>query len=312
VEAADGLDRLAAGVVRPARPLLGDRRPELVGVVRGLVRAASGPGRRPRRSASDIDVSRWFGVTAKSGRVVGLALFANALRGELPRSLGSLSNLRELLLHHNQLVGEIPDSLGGLSQLETLDLSNNRFSGPLPPELAAASRLVYLNVSSNRLSGRLPDALGHLARLEALHLNQNSFTGPVPPSFGSLAKLEVLNASNCWLTGHLPASLAKLTQLRVLFLGHNRLTGTLDVLAPLCARDDPRQTRGRLSELYANDNNLDIDAVHPDLADGLNVLFLDRNRTPLRHHPRDDDLPAAFSTAALRTELSRLDRPNDS
>ncbi|KAJ8609145.1 hypothetical protein CTAYLR_006064 [Chrysophaeum taylorii] len=235
-------------------------------------------------SASDIDVSRWFGVTAKMGRVVGLALFSNSLRGELPRSLGSLANLRELLLHHNQLVGEIPTSLGTLRCLETLDLSANRFSGELPASLAAATRLVYLNVSSNRLSGALPEALGNLTRLEALHVDHNSFTGAIPPSLGALSKLEVLNASNCWLTGELPASLACLVSLRVLFLGHNRLTGRLDVLAPLCYdhRRGPPHDRhlpsGQLRELYANDNNLDVRDVHPTLATNLSVLFVERNR----------------------------------
>jgi len=188
-------------------------------------------------SSSDVDVARWFGVTAKSGRVVGVALFSNSLRGELPPSLGSLANLRELLLHHNSLVGEIPATLGNLTRLETLDLSANRLNGPLAPELFGRwTRLQYLNLSSNRLSGELPAALGSATRLEALHLDHNSFTGSVPAEIGHLTRLEVFNASHCWLTGELPASMKDLVALRVLFLGHNRLSGTLDALAPLCRR----------------------------------------------------------------------------
>lgn len=290
------------------------------------------------RSASDIDVSRWFGVTAKSGRVVGLALFSNSLRGELPRSLGSLSNLRELLLHHNQLVGEIPGSLGGLRCLETLDLSNNQFSGEMPSQLARATRLVYLNVSSNRLSGRLPDAIGHnLTRLEALHVNHNSFTGLIPESFGNLAKVEVFNASNCWLTGDLPSSLVKLTSLRVLFLGHNRLTGRLDVLAPLCFSESIHDTfpcglreTGQLREVYANDNNFDVSDVHPCLSTSLSVLYIERNkprtvantsasqRTPVvsrqQRHPdvsgqllyRNQLQSSTWSTATIQFELANV------
>lgn len=255
-------------------------------------------------SAKDIDVSRWFGVTAKSGRVVGLALFSNSLRGELPPSLGSLSNLRELLLHHNRLVGEIPKTLGCLRRLETLDLSSNQLSGELPSELARATRLVYLNVSANRLSGRLPDAVGqNLTRLEALHVNHNSFTGPIPESLGNLARLEVLNISNCWLTGELPDALARLASLRVLFVGHNRLTGSLDVLAPLCrSHNNPA---GNLREVYANDNNLNVNKVHPHLTH-LSVLFVDRNRPRPSRRVAHDEADGPWSTAALHAQLARI------
>lgn len=257
----------------------------------------------------DIDVSRWFGVTAKSGRVVGLALFSNSLRGELPQSLGSLANVRELLLHHNMLVGEIPTSLGDLKCLETLDLSANRFSGELP-SLAGAQRLVYLNVSQNRLSGAIPADLGRkLNKLEALHLNQNSFTGPIPDSFGSLQRLEVLNVSNCWLTGELPKPLAKLTSLRVVFLGRNRLQGTLDVFAPICYDDEfhhgaPHRGDGQLREVYANDNNFDVSHVHPRLA-ALDVLFVDRNK-PTKPRPPAPATDASSSWRDLHRELDAI------
>lgn len=267
-------------------------------------------------SASDVDVSGWFGVTAKSGRVVGLALFSNSLRGELPRSIGNLANLRELLLHHNQLVGEIPKSLGGLKSLETLDLSNNHFSGELV-EGNFSPRIVYLNLSSNRLSGSLA-TLGHLSKLQALHVDHNSFVGPIPASFGNLASLEVFNASNCWLTGDLPRTLACLKSLRVLFLGHNRLTGTLDVLAALCSSHN-----AQFRELYANDNNFDVDVVHPNLTDNLSCLFIERNRTTTtahqqlnpssaRHHPSShmpSPLRNSSSTSSLRSSSSSSAAP---
>ena len=292
--------------------------------------------------STDIDVSTWFGVTAKSGRVVGLALFSNSLRGEIPPSLGSLSNLRELLLHHNQLVGEIPPSLGSLHSLETLDLSANKLNGRLHDSLfSPSSRLQYVNLSSNRLSGELPEALGNLAKLEALHVDHNSFTGPLPSSIGKLQKLEVLNASNCWLTQDLPFSMRDLKSLKVLFLGHNRLTGSLDVLANLCTTtssprsydDHDSESGGSLREVYANDNNLDVTSVHPTLRSHLAVLFVDRNRprpanrrqqsprrgsnpSPQNHHRADDDRgqqqqqpredPLAWSTADLQQNIDRI------
>ena len=46
----------------------------------------------------------------------------NALSGEIPAELGSLSNLTWLYLNDNDLSGEIPAELGSLSNLTTLYL----------------------------------------------------------------------------------------------------------------------------------------------------------------------------------------------
>ncbi|KAJ1450953.1 hypothetical protein M885DRAFT_31186 [Pelagophyceae sp. CCMP2097] len=160
--------------------------------------------------SASVDVATWFGVSAKNGRITGVALFSNGLRGELPPSLGSLANLRELLLHHNLLVGAIPTSVWKLQLLHTLDLSSNRFSGCIPSAIGAMRCLEYLNLSSNRLSGEIPPELGMLARLEALHLDHNSLAGALPASLGDLESLELLNVSHCWLQGPLPLELIKL------------------------------------------------------------------------------------------------------
>ena len=82
LEAPRGLDRLASRLEGIARAPLHDERPEVV-----LARRLGVPGDWP-------DVSKWFGVRCKRGRVVGLRLFDNGLSGGLPRSVGRLSNLR--------------------------------------------------------------------------------------------------------------------------------------------------------------------------------------------------------------------------
>ena len=266
-------------------------------VLHELFSATDGPGSwewKEGWAATDVDVSRWFGVSARAGRVVGLNLFGNRLRGFLPDTVGSLTNLRELVLHHNELGGVIPATLGKLRRLETLDLSCNRLEGGIPDALGGCASLEYLNLAQNRLSGALPPALGRMGSLEALHVDHNGFAGRLPRELGDCARLEVVNASHCRLSGRLPAELGRLARLKALFLGHNAFEGGLEALAPLCGppprvtldrgaaalADAPHAEAGALKEVYVNDNRMDVGDPPPRLVAGLNVLFVVRNEPP--------------------------------
>ena len=53
----------------------------------------------------------------------------------IPAELGSLSNLKQLVLTYNRLSGEILAELGSLSNLEYLVLHSNELSGCVPSSL---------------------------------------------------------------------------------------------------------------------------------------------------------------------------------
>jgi len=71
------------------------------------------------------------------------------LSGEIPSSLGGLTNLTQLLLHYNQLSGPIPASLGNLTYLRTLFVQNNQLSGEIPSSLRNLELLTYFYLHSN-------------------------------------------------------------------------------------------------------------------------------------------------------------------
>ncbi len=199
-----------------------------------------------------VPLEEWYGVaTDGSGRVTGLELTSNGLRGPLPdalshladleslgladnaltgpisSSLGRLSNLRELSLWRNELTGRIPDALGNLANLESLSLDGNRLTGPVPSSLGRLSNLRELSLSRNELTGRIPGALSDLANLRSLGLDINGLTGPIPSSFGRLSNLEELRLYGNELTGRIPDGLGDLANLRLLSLGDNGLTGPI-------------------------------------------------------------------------------------
>jgi Leucine-rich repeat (LRR) protein len=67
----------------------------------------------------------WYGVSCRDGRVRGLALGDNNLKGSISKKLFKLKRLEMLLLNDNELSGEIPRSLIKLRKLTQLYLNDN-------------------------------------------------------------------------------------------------------------------------------------------------------------------------------------------
>ena len=144
---------------------------------------------------SDMPLGEWFGVSTNTlGRVVRLELLDNALSGNIPPGLGSLSDLTYVSFYNNQLSGGIPPKLGNLSNLQLLELDNNQLSGNIPPELGNLSKLNTLRLPGNQLSGNIPPELGNLNNLTTLYLfNNTALYGPLPGSFTGLDNLQNLH-----------------------------------------------------------------------------------------------------------------------
>ncbi|MDE2716852.1 MAG: hypothetical protein OXI33_07535, partial [Chloroflexota bacterium] len=182
---------------------------------------------------SERPIREWHGVTNDaSGRVSVLLLESNKLVGELPKELGSLSNLKRLEFGNNQLTGEIPRELGNLSDLETLLLGSDSsyaggLSGSIPKELGSLSKLEVLNLRFNLLTGDIPAELGNLTSLNSLLLGYNRLTGEIPAELGGLFNLKNLEIVYNGLTGDIPAELGNLSNLTRLLLGHNQLSGEI-------------------------------------------------------------------------------------
>ena len=112
---------------------------------------------------TDAPLGEWYGVTAdETGRVVEVDIGDNWLVGSLPPEMGSLTNLRKLLLSHNYLGGEIPPELGQLSNLTHMYLRFTHLSGEIPGEFTNLENLQELILSQNLLSGDIPMELTEL------------------------------------------------------------------------------------------------------------------------------------------------------
>lgn len=124
-------------------------------------------------------VSTWYGVEISNGRVVGLNLADNNLKGQLPSSIGDLQYLETLALFNNQIEGPLPDSVYEISTLKVLLLNNNKFSGSLSPKIGNFNSLENLSLFDNNFEGKIPDELEKLNHLSEMNLSYNKFKGSV-------------------------------------------------------------------------------------------------------------------------------------
>ena len=140
----------------------------------------------------ETSVSEWYGVKVKNGKVVALDLADNNLKGNLPLTVGNLTNLEYLDLSNNELSGRMPRELRKFGNLKYLDLSGNKLVGTLPMTLNRMTDLVYLDLGGNGFDGELPKSLTELTNLNSLALADNNFSGEMPEGMENLKKLEKL------------------------------------------------------------------------------------------------------------------------
>ncbi|XP_059658777.1 receptor-like protein 37 [Cornus florida] len=202
--------------------------------------------------------------------LVVLKLAGTSFSGELPNSISNLNSLNEMDISEYNFSWSIPSSIGTLSELKVLilrfnkfhgairhlessfsfptlrfiDLSHNGFKGELPSNFFRTWRSMMAvdnNQSYLRASQELVSKFGWLENynysititnkgvqtiylkilnvLTVIALSSNQFRGKISESIGILKGLHVLNLSNNNRVGYIPpSSLGNLTQLELLDL----------------------------------------------------------------------------------------------
>ena len=249
----------------------------------------------------------WYGIELdEEGRIIGLALEANGLAGQIPSELGDLSFLSHLSLDDNRLEGLIPAALGDLTQLVQLSLSRNSLRGSVPSAFGDLRSLKELRIEDNDLGG-YPRGLGNLHYLEVLDLSGNQLRyGSIWPEFGDLSRLRVLDLSDNRMLTAIPAELGNLSGLEILDLSGNDLAnlppelGSLTSLRVLDLSHEPNPPRGldyrltggipasfgsleRLEVLDLSHHHLDF--IPQELGDLTELRVLNLNHNRITHIP---------------------------
>ncbi|KAL6311078.1 hypothetical protein AAG906_027112 [Vitis piasezkii] len=174
--------------------------------------------------------------------LVNLSLLGNRLSGSIPKEIGGIATLEELILEDNQLEGPLNENLGNLGRLRRLLLSGNSFTGTIPQNFRNLKNLIDFRIDGNNLSGKIPDLIGNWTKLDKLFLQGTSMEGPIPSTISQLKNLTELMISNlngpsmsfpdlqdmknmtrlalrdCLITGQIPPYLGEMKKLKILDL----------------------------------------------------------------------------------------------
>ena len=184
-----------------------------------------------RRSLED---NRWF--CNESDEIVHLAWYDLSLSGTMEPEIQLLSSLQFLDLRENPgIAGQLPSTIGLLSNLEHLLLQGCNFESPIPTELWTLPRLESLGLSDNHKifnGSTLPTVIMGLSSLRDLQLVNVGLNGPIDSTIGELKELERIFLAENQLT-HIPDEIAKLRKLQVLDLSKNQLAEIPTIMSRL-------------------------------------------------------------------------------
>ena len=191
-----------------------------------------------------FSVCDWHGITCSknTGRVVGVSLEHNGLKGALPVSLGSLlTELETLILsggrpaNYKGCVGNdlqnssLPLSFYKMIKLQVVNLEYVCLGGRLEDMFHNMTGLTQLSLHGNYISGTVPKSLNYCTNLEILKLGRNPINGSFPLTYlSSLTKAVQMNCNFCALTGIIPDdAFAPFVNMEETYWDGNGFTGSL-------------------------------------------------------------------------------------
>lgn len=130
----------------------------------------------------ELDECKWSNIGCVDNRSVSsLLLEENELNGTVPMDLALLESLDQLRLTDNPaLKGNIPTTLGALTNLTLLSLKANNITSSLPTSLGLLTKLTRLELEGNRLIGNIITELGRLTNLTYFQISANQLNGRIP------------------------------------------------------------------------------------------------------------------------------------
>lgn len=152
-----------------------------------------------------------------------LDLSNNQLKGEIPESVGLLSQLNDLCLHGNNLGGVITEShFKNLSNLKTLSLFGNSLTLRISTRWIAPFQLQNLEMASCMVGPSFPNWLHNQHKSDTLNISNCGLSGFIPEWFWSLIRnMTFMDISHNNFVGEIPKLPLKFNYMPLIILTSN-------------------------------------------------------------------------------------------
>ncbi|KAL3894128.1 MAG: hypothetical protein SGCHY_005453, partial [Lobulomycetales sp.] len=171
--------------------------------------------------------------------------------GVIPRCLGRLTSLTELILRNTAVTGEIYEELCDLVNLQILNLRDTSIGGTIGECIGGLSKLTFFSVRRTNLggqisaaslcqmtdlevfdvretsiSGRISECIGQLSYLQQFVVRASSFAGTFPPEICN-CPLAAIDIAQTLIEGQIPECIGTMLSLKYLDVGFTRLSGPI-------------------------------------------------------------------------------------
>jgi hypothetical protein len=188
----------------------------------------------------DKSVCLWHGITCDSnGRVTGVSLKANNLKGKLPDAIGNLTELEAFDIQggrpedYHGCVGNdlqnnsIPESLYTLKKLSDLNLEYTCTAGKLSKNIGNLKEMVSLQLHGNFIAGSIPQEVEGMSKIQTFKLGRNPFSGELP-LIKTFSEVVQFNCNFCALSGRFPDTIFDyMPKLQITYWDGNGFSGPL-------------------------------------------------------------------------------------
>lgn len=184
---------------------------------------------------TQLDISGFDDYPDLTGLTALTNLEMNGIKGALPPSLYTLTELNRLFIRTDNYDGQLSPDIANLKKLTFLLIDHtagfigkvNVPDAELPASLWTMTELKRIFLRGISTKGTLPKEMGNMKNLTNISLIDLGLTGEIPAEVFSLPNLKELSIYDCKLSGTIPVAVGNCTTLETLWLHHNELTGSI-------------------------------------------------------------------------------------
>eukprot|EP00298_Acanthocystis_sp_HF-20_P009524 c18360_g1_i1.p1 GENE.c18360_g1_i1~~c18360_g1_i1.p1 ORF type:complete len:1460 (+),score=585.27 c18360_g1_i1:101-4480(+) len=154
----------------------------------------------------------------------------NKIFGEIPLSIGFLSNLISFQIHENNF-NVIKSNFQFPISLKLFDLNSNNIITNLPTNLFSCinCQLITIWLQNNYINGTLPNSIGTMKYLTEINLGNNIISGTIPEQIGNLNSLQYFYLQSNKISGEIPATIRFLSNLIDFDISENNILSPLPI-----------------------------------------------------------------------------------